>query len=209
MTELAKKHCVPCRGGVPPLKGAELRDLAAKLGGGWTVVEEHHLEKTFAFEDFRQALDFTNRVGEIAEHEGHHPDIYLGWGKVDALDLDAQDRRPHRERFHPGRQSRRSLSRMKFSAEFSVRFGEIDQARVVYYPRFFHYFHQAFEEWFARALGVSYPDLVLKENIGFPSVRVETEFLAAASLRRQDSRRYGIARDRHARRSRFATRWSA
>ena len=67
---------------------------------------------------------------------------------------------------------------MKFSAEFSVRFGEIDQARVVYYPRFFHYFHQAFEEWFDRALGVSYPDLVLKENIGFPSVRVETEFFA-------------------------------
>lgn len=67
---------------------------------------------------------------------------------------------------------------MTFSAEFSVRFGEIDQARVVYYPRFFHYFHQAFEEWFAGALGVSYPDLVLKENIGFPSVRVETEFLA-------------------------------
>lgn len=67
---------------------------------------------------------------------------------------------------------------MTFSAEFSVRFGEIDQARVVYYPRFFHYFHQAFEEWFAGALGVSYPDLVLKENVGFPSVRVETEFLA-------------------------------
>lgn len=66
---------------------------------------------------------------------------------------------------------------MKFSAEFSVRFGEIDQARVVYYPRFFHYFHQAFEEWFAGALGVSYPDLVLKENVGFPSVRVESEFL--------------------------------
>jgi 4-hydroxybenzoyl-CoA thioesterase len=66
---------------------------------------------------------------------------------------------------------------MKFSAEFNVRFGEIDQAGVVYYPRFFHYFHQAFEEWFAGALGVSYPDLVLKENIGFPSVRVETEFL--------------------------------
>jgi 4-hydroxybenzoyl-CoA thioesterase len=66
---------------------------------------------------------------------------------------------------------------MKFSAEFSVRFGEIDQARVVYYPRFFHYFHQTFEEWFVRALGVSYPDLVLKENIGFPSVRVESEFL--------------------------------
>jgi 4a-hydroxytetrahydrobiopterin dehydratase len=82
MSELSKKHCVPCRGGVPPLKGAELRALAAQLGGGWSLVDEHHLEKTFAFEDFRQALDFTNRVGEIAEHEGHHPDIYLGWGKA-------------------------------------------------------------------------------------------------------------------------------
>jgi 4-hydroxybenzoyl-CoA thioesterase len=66
---------------------------------------------------------------------------------------------------------------MKFTTELAVRFGEIDQAGVVYYPRFFHYFHQAFEEWFRQALGVSYPDLVLKEGIGFPSVRVETEFL--------------------------------
>jgi 4-hydroxybenzoyl-CoA thioesterase len=66
---------------------------------------------------------------------------------------------------------------MTFSAEFDVRFGEIDQARVVYYPRFFHYFHQTFEMWFGSALGVSYPDLVLKENSGYPSVRVETEFL--------------------------------
>jgi 4-hydroxybenzoyl-CoA thioesterase len=66
---------------------------------------------------------------------------------------------------------------MTFSAEFDVRFGEIDQAGVVYYPRFFHYLHQAFEEWFGRALGVAYPDLVIKERIGYPSVRVETEFL--------------------------------
>jgi 4-hydroxybenzoyl-CoA thioesterase len=66
---------------------------------------------------------------------------------------------------------------MKFATELAVRFGEIDQAGVVYYPRFFHYFHQAFEEWFGQALGVSYPDLVLKEKIGFPSVRVESEFL--------------------------------
>jgi 4-hydroxybenzoyl-CoA thioesterase len=65
---------------------------------------------------------------------------------------------------------------MKFVTELPVRFGEIDQAGVVYYPRFFHYFHQAFEEWFRQALGVSYPDLVLKEGIGFPSVRVESEF---------------------------------
>ncbi|HET6463187.1 MAG TPA: thioesterase family protein [Candidatus Krumholzibacteria bacterium] len=67
---------------------------------------------------------------------------------------------------------------MKFATELPVRFGEIDQAGVVYYPRFFHYFHQAFEEWFRQALGVSYPDLVLKEKIGFPSVRVESEFLS-------------------------------
>jgi 4-hydroxybenzoyl-CoA thioesterase len=65
---------------------------------------------------------------------------------------------------------------MKFATELPVRFGEIDQAGVVYYPRFFHYFHQAFEEWFRQALGTSYPDLVLKEGIGFPSVRVESEF---------------------------------
>jgi 4-hydroxybenzoyl-CoA thioesterase len=66
---------------------------------------------------------------------------------------------------------------MKFATELPVRFGEIDHAGVVYYPRFFHFFHQAFEEWFAQALGVSYPDLVTKDNIGFPSVRIETEFL--------------------------------
>jgi 4-hydroxybenzoyl-CoA thioesterase len=66
---------------------------------------------------------------------------------------------------------------MKFATELPVRFGEIDQAGVVYYPRFFHYFHQAFEEWFRQALGTPYPDLVLKEGIGFPSVRVESEFM--------------------------------
>jgi 4-hydroxybenzoyl-CoA thioesterase len=66
---------------------------------------------------------------------------------------------------------------MKFTTELPVRFGEIDQAGVVYYPRFFHYFHQAFEEWFGQALGASYPDLVLREGIGFPAVRVEAEFL--------------------------------
>jgi len=82
MSELASKQCVPCRGGVPPLKGKELRELCAELAGGWRVVDEHHLEKEYKFKDFREALAFTNRVGEIAEREGHHPDIHLGWGKV-------------------------------------------------------------------------------------------------------------------------------
>jgi 4a-hydroxytetrahydrobiopterin dehydratase len=56
-----------------------------KLENGWQVIEEHHLEKEFAFKNFRQALDFTNKIGEVAETEGHHPDIYLAWGKVKVL----------------------------------------------------------------------------------------------------------------------------
>ena len=81
-TGLAREKCVPCRGGVPALKGDELRDLQEKLGGDWRVIEEHHLEKEYTFPDFAQALAFTNAVGAIAEEEGHHPDIYLAWGKV-------------------------------------------------------------------------------------------------------------------------------
>jgi 4a-hydroxytetrahydrobiopterin dehydratase len=81
-SDLARKACVPCRGGVPPLAGRELADLQAALGGGWRTVDEHHLEKEFGFEGFRSALDFTNRVGELAEEQGHHPDIYLSWGRV-------------------------------------------------------------------------------------------------------------------------------
>ena len=82
MTELAEKQCVPCRGGVPPLRGAELERLRAQLHADWRVVDEHHLERAFRFPDFRQALDFTTRVGELAEEQDHHPDLHLSWGKV-------------------------------------------------------------------------------------------------------------------------------
>jgi 4a-hydroxytetrahydrobiopterin dehydratase len=82
MTELAHKHCVPCRGGVPPLKAQALRDLANQLGNHWRVVDEHHLEKSYEFPDFKTAWAFTDKVGAIAESEGHHPDIHLAWGKV-------------------------------------------------------------------------------------------------------------------------------
>ena len=78
---LAEKHCVPCRGGVPPLKGAELERMKAQVTG-WQVVDEHDLNKTYSFPDFLTALAFVNRVGAIAEEEGHHPDLYLSWGKV-------------------------------------------------------------------------------------------------------------------------------
>ena len=79
---LAREKCVPCRGGVPPLKGSELAAIRRELGGEWQVVNEHHLEKEFRFKNFAEALAFTNRIGAIAEEQGHHPDIYLAWGKV-------------------------------------------------------------------------------------------------------------------------------
>jgi 4a-hydroxytetrahydrobiopterin dehydratase len=82
MSSLAEKTCVPCRGGVPPLKGEELRKLARQVEG-WEVVNEHHVKKAFTFPDFRGALAFVNKVGELAEEQGHHPDIYLAWGKVE------------------------------------------------------------------------------------------------------------------------------
>ena len=82
MSVLAQETCIPCRGGVPPLKGEELDALQEKLGNGWQIINEHHLEKEYIFADFRQALDFTVKVGEVAENQGHHPDIYLAWGKV-------------------------------------------------------------------------------------------------------------------------------
>ena len=82
MSELAKKECVPCRGGVPPVKGEELAALHRELGDAWQVVDGHHLEREYRFDDFRQALDFTSKVGEMAEEQQHHPDILLTWGLV-------------------------------------------------------------------------------------------------------------------------------
>ena len=82
MTELASKNCVQCRGGVPPLQGPELAALAKQVPE-WRVVNNHHINRTFTFPDFKKALAFVNRVGAIAEQEGHHPDIFLTWGKAE------------------------------------------------------------------------------------------------------------------------------
>ena len=73
MTDLAAKQCVPCRGGVPPLKGGELERLLREIDQGWRVIGEHHLERDYRFKNFREALDFTIRIGELAEAQGHHP----------------------------------------------------------------------------------------------------------------------------------------
>lgn len=81
MEDLADKACVPCRGGVPPLKGAELAALAARLPD-WRVVDEHHLTRDFKFKNFTGVLEFVNRVGAVAEDQNHHPDILLAWGRA-------------------------------------------------------------------------------------------------------------------------------
>jgi 4a-hydroxytetrahydrobiopterin dehydratase len=76
---------VPCKGGVPPLRGAALLVLHNQLGGdagGWRVVGEHHLEKDYRFANFVEALAFVNRVGAMAEEQSHHPDLLLAWGRV-------------------------------------------------------------------------------------------------------------------------------
>jgi 4a-hydroxytetrahydrobiopterin dehydratase len=79
--DLASKECVPCRGGVPPLSAEERAPLLGQLLG-WQVVDGHHLQKSYTFKDFALALAFVNRVGALAEQNGHHPDLSLSWGKV-------------------------------------------------------------------------------------------------------------------------------
>ena len=84
MTELASKTCVPCRGDVPPLKGAALEELIRQVPG-WEVMDEHHLKRKFRFKNFRETLDFVKRVGELAEEQAHHPDIAFGWGRAEIV----------------------------------------------------------------------------------------------------------------------------
>jgi len=79
---LLKNRCVPCQGGVEPLKGKAIEELLEYLSQDWRVINEHHLEKEYKFKDFAQALEFVNKVGRLAESQCHHPDIYLSWGKV-------------------------------------------------------------------------------------------------------------------------------
>lgn len=82
MTKLAEQQCVPCRGDTPPLKGEKLQEFYNQLEDSWVVENEHHLTREFEFKNFKEALEFTNQVGEMSEEQGHHPEIYLTWGKV-------------------------------------------------------------------------------------------------------------------------------
>jgi 4a-hydroxytetrahydrobiopterin dehydratase len=80
--DLANRKCVPCHGGVPPLGADEIGHYLGELQG-WEVIEGHHLKKSYTFPNFRQSLALVNRIGEVAEAEGHHPDICFGWGRVE------------------------------------------------------------------------------------------------------------------------------
>ena len=81
MGDLASQECVPCKGGIPPLRPDQIQPLIQQLEG-WSVVNDHHIKKSYDFPDFVKALDFVNAIAEIAEAQGHHPDLYLSWGKV-------------------------------------------------------------------------------------------------------------------------------
>ena len=99
---LSRKECVPCKGGVPPLSGEKLEQLKEQVNR-WDVVEEHHISKTYKFPNFVKALAFVNKVGEIAEDHGHHPDIFLAWGKVSITICTHKINGLAEKRFHPCR----------------------------------------------------------------------------------------------------------
>jgi len=80
-SELAQKQCVPCKGGVPPLPAEKVQELLRQVKG-WETANNHHILKEYKFPDFVQALAAVNRIGALAEEQGHHPDLYLAWGKV-------------------------------------------------------------------------------------------------------------------------------
>ena len=79
MEDLTKKKCKPCEGGTPHLKNKETEKLLEQVPE-WTVKNNKFLKRKFEFKNFKKALEFVNKVGEIAEEEGHHPDVLFGWG---------------------------------------------------------------------------------------------------------------------------------
>ncbi len=78
---LADNACIPCRGGVPPLEVDRAQTLLKELGQGWSLNQAGHLERSYTFKDFSEALAYVNTIGAVAESEGHHPDLYLAWGQ--------------------------------------------------------------------------------------------------------------------------------
>jgi 4a-hydroxytetrahydrobiopterin dehydratase len=81
-SQLVKGHCVPCEGGTKPLEKHETAKYLTLLKSSWAIIEDTKIEKRFQFKDFKEAMNFVNKIADIAEQEGHHPDIYISYNKV-------------------------------------------------------------------------------------------------------------------------------
>jgi 4a-hydroxytetrahydrobiopterin dehydratase len=81
LNDLAGKFCVPCQGGASPLSYKERKALLKELGNGWTLNYRGHVYKKYSFKEFKDALAFAIKVGEVAEREGHHPDLKISGGE--------------------------------------------------------------------------------------------------------------------------------
>ena len=85
MSDLARKECIPCKGGDPPLGVEEAEAMLVQVNSDWELIDEHHLERVWSFDNFESALEFVNTAGAICEEQGHHADFELGWGRVKAM----------------------------------------------------------------------------------------------------------------------------
>jgi 4a-hydroxytetrahydrobiopterin dehydratase len=83
MSELAQRKCVPCEGGVEPLSRSQAESYLAQLEEWMLDTAAKQISKTYKFKDFMQVIDFINRIAQVAEEEGHHPDICFGWGRAE------------------------------------------------------------------------------------------------------------------------------
>ena len=81
MTGLSVKECVPCQGGVPTLSSADIAKYCEEIPS-WRVIDNHHLSKSFKFEDYRETIAFVNKLADLAERVGHHPAIYVTYGEA-------------------------------------------------------------------------------------------------------------------------------
>ena len=85
MSDLARKECIPCKGGVPPMGVEEAEAMLVQVNSDWELIDEHHLERVWSFDNFESALEFVNTAGAICEEQGHHADFEFGWGRVKAM----------------------------------------------------------------------------------------------------------------------------
>ena|ERR1051325_3537220 len=83
MTELTEKKCIPCEGDTPSIKGEALKPYLKEITGDWKVLEGKKIQRTFKFKDFRENMAFVNKIADLAEDEGHHPDLCIHWNVLE------------------------------------------------------------------------------------------------------------------------------